>query len=59
MRIFFSSVEVKVLCQGGGGGSRICSLMSLPPGGDTSGHKKNFIASDWTKIQDGKWKAVI
>ena len=46
---------------GGGvtGGSHMRSLTSLPPGQDTLGHKKNFIASDWTEIQDGKWKAVI
>ena len=56
---YHSSVEVKVLLpQGGrggkGGGASACSLTSLLPGRDTSGHKKNFIASDWTKIQDGK-----
>ena len=37
----------------------MCSLTSLPSSQDPSGHKKNFIASDWTKIQDGKWKADI
>ena len=45
--------------RGGEGGTRMRSLTSLPPGRDISGYKKNFIASDWTKIQDGKWKAAI
>ena len=56
---------------GGGvrGGSRMCSLISLPPGQDTSGHKKILLpligqkfkmangkqSSDWTIIQNGRW----
>ena len=41
------------------GGTHMHSLMSLPPGWDTSGHKKNFVTSHWTEIQDGKWKEAI
>ena len=51
------------------GGSRMSSLMSLPPGRDTSGQKKILLpligqkfkmangkqSSDWTIIQNGGW----
>ena len=54
------SVEVRVLCQGGdeGGLTHVQSDVTSARSGHI-GTQKNFITSDWTKIQDGKWKADI
>ena len=56
-----SSVEVRVLCQGEGAGRGHVHAQS-----DVTsawlGHirtQKKIIASDWTRIQDGRWKAAI
>ena len=58
---YHSSAEVIVLSPWGGegvrGGGQAHAQSDITY--TQLGHKKNFIASDWTKIQDGKWKADI
>ena len=57
-----SSVEVRVLCHGGLGGSssligQKCKMVDGKQPSDWTIIQDGNSACDWTRIQDGKWKS--
>ena len=65
LNLVMSSVEVRVLCHGGGGygggsSSLIGQKFKMVDGKQSSDWtiiQDGNLACDWTRIQDGKWKS--